>query len=68
MMHIRNLLIIFRFFLMTNMISVKVFSQVLLKGVVVVGGSCGMCVGVGGIKVHYFFLLVYCQQRPLSVV
>ena len=30
------------------MISVKVFSQVLLKGVVVVGGSCGMCVGGGG--------------------
>ena len=55
---------------MTNMISVKVFSQVLLKGVVVVGGSCGMCVGGGGrgIKVHYFFIPVYCQQRPLSVV
>ena len=44
-MHIRNLLIIFCFFLMTNMISAKVFSQVLLKGVAVVGSSCGMCVG-----------------------
>ena len=37
------------------MISVKVFRQVLLKGVVVVGGSCGMCVGGGRYKGTLFF-------------
>ena len=48
MMHIRNFLIIFCFFLMINMISIKACSQVFLRGVGSGGGSGGMCVGGGG--------------------